>query len=187
MRRAVLAASVAVLSLMIGAGAVVAWACTPQPRSFAVTPAAAAAGSVASVVGQGVPAGSPVQVRWDDLQGRIIGSSTADERGQFQTSVTIPEGQPGVHAVVFSAGEPGQPSVVGVGRLAFKLSSPDGRALQPALDPWSSSGPTPNTQAAAARTMTTGFGILGLGLAVLAGASTLTVVGGRRRSRASAA
>lgn len=186
MKRASLVVGAASLNLLIGTGVVAAWACTPQPRSFSMKPEAAAAGSVASVVGQGVPAGSPVQVRWDDVRGQIIGSATADDRGQFQASVTIPQGAPGVHTVVFSAGDPNQPATTGVGRLAFKLGSADGPAER-AVAAWGSDGPA---NAGASGTghndLAVGIGILGFGTVALAGASALAVVG-RRRSRAGSA
>lgn len=185
----VVASAAGALMLIFSAGMVGAWACTPQPRSFAIAPAAAGAGSIATVVGQGVPAGSPVHVRWDGLKGEIIGSATADERGQFHASVTIPPARPGVHAVIFSAGPVTEPSVAGIGRLPFRLSPGDGQpASLPVLDPWAPETGTrsPAGHATADRDLAAGLGALGVGLATLAGGTALAVVGRRHRGRAGA-
>jgi hypothetical protein len=170
------------VGLLMGTG-VAAWACTPQPRSFAVTPGAAAAGSAAKVVGQGVPAGSSVEVRWDDLRGQIIGATTADSRGQFQASVTIPQGQPGVHTVIFSAGEPSK-ATSGVGRLTFNVQ-PAGSEAARAVDPWSSAAGSTGRSGSGGSNLPLGLGIAGAGMAALGGGSVLVAAGRRRRAGSS--
>lgn len=161
-----------------------AWACTPQPRSFSVAPDTATAKSIASVVGQGVPAGAPVEVHWNSLEGNVIGTATADDRGRFSLPVTVPDGPPGAYSIVFTArGANG--SVSGVGRLPFRLTSAaSGVAPAAPGKVWSAAGREPATApSGSGRGVAAGIGLMSLGLVTLAGGS-LAVIARRRRATA---
>lgn len=121
-RTAILAAGVlAVVPLSLGAAA---RACTPLPRSFGLIPKAASGAALAKAVGEGVAPRSPVEVRWDDVKGDLIGSAVADEKGQFSAMVAIPPAPRGAHIVLFRAQAVGTSELTTVGRLPFAVMSP---------------------------------------------------------------
>ncbi len=113
-----LTAAVLTLGPLFG---VAAWACTPLPRSFMITPAVASARQATNVVGQGLAPGTPVEILWNGRSNNVIGMATADERGRFSLPVTVPEGKPGSYAIVFMAGDAA--NALAVGRLPFRISS----------------------------------------------------------------
>jgi hypothetical protein len=159
-----------------------AYACTPQPRSFSISPKASEARASASVVGQGVSPGAPVQVRWDDLQGAVIGSTTADAQGQFTAPVTVPEAASGVHAVVFVAGDTNQPSLIEVGRMSFTVGPASTQLPAGAVDTWGSvtHGSTTAGGSGSGTYLAAGAGLMGVGVVALTGLATVATVRRRR-------
>lgn len=166
-------------ALLVAATA--AWACTPQPRSFAVSPSMAVAGSAASVVGQGVAPGEPVEVRWNRLDGGVIGTAVADERGRFRADVRIPEAAPGVYSVLFAAG--GQPSkATGVGRLAFEVAGSNGQRASSERPEFWSSQPETHRSNPNGNSLALGAGLASLGAVTLSAGATLAVLRRTRRN-----
>lgn len=164
-----------------------AWACTPSPRSFSVIPEVAAPGTQARVIGEGMPAGSPVEIRWNGIAGTLIGVTHADARGAFSATVSIPDAAPGIHAIVFNTGDDSR-AAVKVGRLAFQVASPaelaagtsGGIGPSKALGSVTNLGtPAGSHQSSAGRS--TGLALLGLGAAGLCVATLVTT---SRRHRA---
>lgn len=176
--RKILAVTALAGAVLVAVGT--AWACTPQPRSFAVNPDLAAPGQAAEVVGQGMPARSLVEVRWNDLQGAIIGSAFANDKGDFKASVTVPETRPGMYAVVFTADTGG----VAAGRLAFAVGTPGQRTPSDTPGLWDSPVGGAASPSGSGSGFMLGAGLLGLGLVALATGAATVCVGGRRRARA---
>lgn len=184
------AALVVVLPLLASVG----WACTPLPRSFLVAPDVAKARTTTKVTAQGLTPGTPVEVLWNGLEGKVIGSVTADDRGQFTLPVTVPDSAPGSYAIVFMARSSGGPAVVG--RLPFSLTSPAPAVLGAGDDRvggagartaiWGrDSGSGASAPSGANRELALGVGLSSLGLAALAGGTASLVVRRRRSLSAS--
>ena len=172
-----LASMLAVVPLTLGA---VAQACTPLPRSFGLIPKSASGAALAKAVGEGVAPRSPVEVRWDDVKGDLIGSAVADEKGQFSAMVAIPPAPPGAHAVLFRARAVGTSGLTTVGRLPFAVTSP-GELLPTATE----AGPSRVRMATAqpessGRGPTSGVLALVVGMVALSVGGTVAVVGRRR-------
>jgi len=60
---------------------------------------------------------TPVEVRWNSLEGEKIGASTADFNGNFAVSAKIPQAKPGIYFLVVRAGD------AGVVRSPFEVTS----------------------------------------------------------------
>lgn len=192
-RRAVAIGGGAVAAVVLGLASF-AWACTNFARIDAINPPADAARSEVTV--RGVVGGTdrPVELRWNALDGQVVGSARADASGHFSVRGTIPDAAPGVYSIIAVAGE------AGIGRVAFEVTAPAG--AEPAVSPvglggasgtdsrlWSgydagsrgldSPAGSPDTA------MRLGIGVLAVGLAgTFAG---VTVAAYRRRSPAASA
>lgn len=131
-----------------------AWACTDFTEITSITPSADPAAATAAVKGSGAPAGSVVELRWNALNGPVIGRATADATGAFATDAAIPDVPAGIYTVVASDGHSpiaGVPYEVGnlfaaqtgsatgpggSGELAFRAKSSPGLGA-PSSSPWS--------------------------------------------------
>lgn len=98
------------------AGASVAWSCTAQPRVFSVMPESGSVGTALSVTGEAVEAHTPIEIRWNQLDGEQVGAAVADANGRFAVAVKVPDVAPGIYAMVFA-----DPSG-GVGRMVFEVT-----------------------------------------------------------------
>jgi len=95
----------------------VAWACTSQPRIFALGSHDAPPGSDVRVSGQAVAPQGAVEVRWNGVEGPVLAQATADANGSFSVVARIPEATPGVYTIIAVAGG------TGVARSAFEVTS----------------------------------------------------------------
>lgn len=183
-------ASVGAAFVTIGLGlASMAWACTVQPRVFSVAPSSALPGGTATVNGEGVQAGAPVEVRWNALDGAAIGKATADREGRFAVPVTVPNAPAGVHSIVLVAGNAEGPFALsttglGVGRISFQVTSAGaaGAASSPPSGAWTSpsTGYTPPDRTGGGLPLGVGVGLAGLGLVTVFAGSTVVALRRRR-------
>jgi hypothetical protein len=183
---------------MLG-GASLAFACSGQVNMVGISPPAASAGTSVRVEGEGASlvvrasaqpaAASPaaVQLRWNSLDGPVVGTATPDATGHFATSLDVPATAPGVYSLVAVVDN------VGWGRAAIEVT-PANAALTPAPAPtaWATSG-TPATAhtgatagSASATAVAAGAGLLGVGLVALCAGFTVSVARRRRAASASA-
>ncbi len=188
-RRAAVMSGAAVAALVLGMASF-AWACTNFARIDAINPPADAARSDVTV--RGVIAGNnvPVELRWNALNGPVVGVANTDASGNFSVHGVIPDEPPGVYSILAVSNN------TGVGRVAFEVTAPAG--TQPAVSPvsvggangparglWSgySAGSHSLDSPAASPDMALrlGVGILGLGLV---GAFGGVAVAATRRRRA---
>ena len=187
-RAALLGGSV-VASVVFGVASL-AWACTNFARVDAINPPADAARSEVTVRGVVGGANTPVELRWNALNGPVVGAANADASGQFSVKGTVPQAEPGIYSIIAVAGE------AGVGRVAFEVTAPAGappavspvglngadgpsRGLWSGYDAGSSSLDSPASSPDLAIQL--GLGLLGVGLAgTLAGVAVATT---RRRAR----
>ena len=180
-RTGVVVAVVAALSMMGGSWA---WACTAVPTimvdavgSSASSRAPATQGSALIIRGNAVKPNAPVTVRWNAMDGPVIGVGTAGATGSFKIDGAVPATAPGVYYLV--AGIDG----VGVARTAFEVTGAAGevsdRATAP-IDLWPGS-PTGTASGGTGATMVLGLGLLGAGLVVVFGGVAVVTVG--RRSK----
>lgn len=110
--------AVFVLTALLSGVASVAWACTAQPRIVQLTPLAAAPGSDLSLQGDALAANAPVELRWNALDGQVIGTAVADDGGEFATTAVVPDAAPGVYAVIAVS------EAQAVARTAFEVTGP---------------------------------------------------------------
>lgn len=108
-----------------------AWACTPQARIVALSPTAAPVHSALTVRGEALVPMAPVEVRWDGVEGAVIGSGTADASGGFSSVVNVPEAKPGVHVIVAVVRAPRS---VYAARTTFEVTASAGDAVTTAAD-----------------------------------------------------
>ncbi|MGH2810050.1 MAG: hypothetical protein ACRDIA_04105, partial [Actinomycetota bacterium] len=160
-------------------------ACTAQTRVIALSPQAGPVGSQVVIKGEGVAAGSQVDIRWNGLDGAKLAEVGADASGYFSATVTIPASSSEVNFLMAVGSS-------GVARAPFTVttSAPAAETRQ-AADLWSGFGPSGDLgalDAAAGSTdnaipqaamMTT---VVGLGLGAFAFG---LAAGARRRRRAS--
>lgn len=73
-----------------------AWACGPQ-ADMRVQPTSGPAGSEATVQGAGFPENAPVEVRWEAINGQLLGTAQGPD---FSMAVTIPEVGEGTYTIV---------------------------------------------------------------------------------------
>ncbi|MCL0070075.1 hypothetical protein M1N85_05190 [Dehalococcoidia bacterium] len=64
-----------------------------------LSPATAVPGTTITVSGEHFPADERVLVRWDGIDGMLIGFATTDGAGKFETSLNIPRAAPGDHRI----------------------------------------------------------------------------------------
>jgi len=105
-------AAMAVLS-----AASLALACTGQTRILSITPQAGPPGTAVTLKGEAIVPGTPVEVRWNGLNGPGLANATAGPGGTFSAVVNVPEAAPGVYYLVVSAGE------TAVARNAFEVTA----------------------------------------------------------------
>lgn len=189
-RRAVAIGGGAVAAVVLGFASL-AWACTNFARVDAINPPADAARSEVTVRGVVGGVNTPVELRWNALNGQVVGEARADASGAFSVRGTIPDAAPGVYSIIAVAGESG------IGRVAFEVTAPAG--TQPVVSPvglggasgsdsrlWSGydagSGRLDSPAGESDWAMRLGIGVLAVGLAgTFAG---VTVAAHRRRSPA---
>lgn len=159
-----------------------AWACTSQPRIFALSSQEAPPGSEVRVTGQTVAPQGEVEVRWNDVEGPVLARTAADGTGSFSAVVRIPEARPGVYTILAVAGGEG------VARSALEVTQP-AAARTPADvsvpatagdSPWRTL-PEPGASAAPPASppvaFLLGLGTVAVGMAIL----SFAVVSGLRR------
>lgn len=97
------------------------WACTIQASIVGISPAAAPERTMVRVAGEGMAAGAHggrmVEVRWDGVNGALLGTGSIDTDGLFRANVVVPAAAPGVYSLVVVA------DGAGVGRGAFEVTS----------------------------------------------------------------
>ncbi|HSH58973.1 MAG TPA: hypothetical protein VK988_04895 [Acidimicrobiales bacterium] len=180
-RGAVVATSIVGLVLAMAS---VAWACTIQARIVAVTPGSGTERSALTVRGEGLGQSStgaplPVEIRWNALDGPVVGTAVADPSGNFSAEVTVPEAAPGVYSLLVVA------EGAGLGRTAFEVTpsavAPVPASPSPVADAWAgdSAGVASPDAPAAGLGLTVGVGMLAVGLVALF--SGFTVAVSRRR------
>ncbi len=127
--RAVLTAVVLLVAVVAGASA---WACVPQPMIASVQPRSSAApGAQVTVVGENF-SGSPVEIRWNGLQGPLLGTGNGPS---FAVPVTVPDEAPGLYLLTALSRQPGG-QVGDVARTSFQVQGAAGEAATaPAAQP----------------------------------------------------
>lgn len=178
-RRAVVATSI--VGLVLGMASV-AWACTIQAKIVAVTPGTGTERSTVTVRGEGLgqsERGVPVELRWNALNGPVVGTAVADPSGKFSTEVTVPEAAPGVYSLLVVA------EGAGLGRTAFEVTPSSAGSAQASSSSMANAwdrGPvgvaSPEAPGAGLG-LTIGAGMLAVGLVALF--SGFTVANSRRR------
>ena len=190
MRKAGAVGGVLIAAVVLGVASF-AWACTNFARVDAINPPADAPRSEVTVRGAGVGPNALVQLRWNALDGQVIGSAAADGNGGFSVKGLVPANAlPGVYSVIAVAGQ------TGVGRAAFEVTAPAGTTAVPALTGaggingadsglwkgFSSNGPGLDGTGSTNLPVELGFGILAVGLAALATGAAVATVRRRRLS-----
>lgn len=154
----------------------VAWACTAQPSILSVGPMSSAPNTEVTVTGRAVAAG-PVEVRWNALDGPMLAKVGADARGDFVTTITVPNARPGVYSIIAVAQN------TGVARMAFEVTPSSSGAEEAARAPrpaWAVGPVTPRSSPSSPG-LAVGSALLAAGLVTLfAGAATASVQ--RRRA-----
>jgi hypothetical protein len=103
-----------------------AWACTDFTRIDQVVPANQSPVPTAAVRGSGADAGALVQLRWNDVNGPVIGSARADATGAYDLTATLPADVPaGVYTLVASDGHHD------VGRAPYEVAAPSADPATP--------------------------------------------------------
>ena len=189
-RRAILAAATAAIAALGGSGAL-AWACTAEPM-ISVAALVAPDGAVTTVrPGQNVVvlpdsettvqvvnyadrAPGQVEIRWDSLDGPLVGRSD-----RLAVPVHIPSAEPGVHhlAALFRA-EDGR--VMSKASTAVRVAGPTSASD---LSAWGS--PVPASPSPQGTPLSAGFAILSVGLVTAVGAAAAMTI--RRKSQVSVA
>lgn len=120
--RTPLARAAAVALLLSMTGAATAWACVPQPTIVAVQPRASApAGGQVTVLGDNFD-GAPVEIRWNGLQGTLLGTGNGPS---FSIPITVPDDEPGLYVLTALSRQPGG-GVGGTARASFQIQAGDG-------------------------------------------------------------
>jgi len=113
-------------AMVMLSAASLALACTGQTRILSITPQAGSPATAITVKGEAIVPGTPVEIRWNGLNGAELANATAGPGGTFSAAVNVPEAAPGVYYLVVSAGE------TAVARNAFEVtesaSASNGRA-----------------------------------------------------------
>lgn len=162
------ASAVGVLVLL---GAAAAWACVPQPIISSVQPRASGqAGGQVTVVGDNFDQ-APVEIRWNGVQGPLLGTSNGPS---FSIPVTIPDDVEGLYVLTALSRQPGG-GVGGTARASFQLL---GAAADPAAIPDLTQEPDPPPVSSP------GIGVVaGVTLGVFAVGALTSVLGSRLRRR----
>ncbi len=105
-----------------------AWACTNFARVDAINPPLGATQSQVTLRGAGVAANAVVELRWNALDGQVIGQANSDAGGAFSVTGTVPDAAPGVYSIIAVSGQ------TGLGRAAFEtVAAPGTPSLRPAV------------------------------------------------------
>lgn len=147
-------AGVAVVLVLTAASA--AWACTGQPRIYGLSSTSGAAGTAVTMSGSGAVPNSPVEIRWNGVEGTKLAETTADGAGQFSAVVRVPSVAPGTYTLTAVSNGTVARHVFDVAGAASPASAPD-RGFAPAAS--------------------AGLGLIALGMAGLLGG----IVTSRRR------
>lgn len=116
-------ATVLALSLAAAIGAV--WACTGQSQFVGLSTRYGPPGTSVEVRGQALWGtygnGRPAvaEIRWNDLQGPVVGSAAADASGNFTTAIRVPDVSPGIYSLIIAVAEG---TNQGVARSAFEVT-----------------------------------------------------------------
>lgn len=84
--------------------AMAAWACT-NLATLNLSESSGAAGIEVDVTGSSFSTADnaqPVEIRWGGMDGEVLAEATPDSTGAIETTVTIPEADPGYHVLVAS-------------------------------------------------------------------------------------
>lgn len=154
-----------------------AWACTGQPRVFTVSQPAAAEGQAVEARGEATQANRPIAIRWNNLEGEVLGAGVTDATGAFAVPITLPKAAPGIYSVVLTGD-------TAAGRTTIEITAPgdaDGvRATAPDA-PWSRPGPELAQPGQFGREATVGALFLSIGMVGLFVAFAVAASGRRRR------
>lgn len=173
------------VTMVVAAGAVSgflsvsgqAWACTPQARIVAASPAVGPPLSASSVRGEAVTPEAPVEIRWNGVKGPVVGTALADKQGAFTAAVAVPDVAPGVYTLVAVAG------TAGLTRTAFEVTAATAPAVVSAApsNVWSSGSGSgiEASDSGSSSGAVMGVGLLAFGLVGVVGG--FAVVAGRRR------
>lgn len=117
-----------------------AWACVPQPTITSVQPRASGpAGAEVTVAGENFEDG-PVELRWNEVQGPLLGESDGPA---FSIPVTVPDDPEGLYVLIALSRQAGG-GVGATARTSFLVGEPaaPSATTQPAKD----SEPAPPAQ-----------------------------------------
>jgi len=85
-----------------------AWACTVQAPIIGVSPAAAPERALVTVAGSrmvlGADGNRQVEIRWQSVDGPVLGTGDVDADGRFSAEVAVPTAAPGIHSLVAVTG-----------------------------------------------------------------------------------
>lgn len=120
---------VAVVSFLMAAAvaglAVGASACVPQPLLSVEPRASGPSGTQLTVRARDVP-GMNSEIRWNGAEGPVL--ATAESKRDFSVSVTVPDVEPGLYALVV-IGRYTEGGVAGTGRAAFLVTDGNGTSV----------------------------------------------------------
>ncbi len=99
-------------------GASTAWACVPQPLITLSPQASGPRGSRVTVDGLAIE--GPVEIRWDAVDGPLLGKAMGPT---FSAEVTIPEASEGLHAIIVAERRP-DGGLGSTGRASYEVTAP---------------------------------------------------------------
>ena len=117
--------------------ATIVFACTYIPHLYAISPRVGVPGTDMTLQGNAATTTHPVTLRWNGVNGPVLGTATPDGQGNFQTTVKVPDVAPGTYFVVADSG--GRD----VARAAFEVTGAGnaaGAPLAPAVAPDATAG-----------------------------------------------
>jgi hypothetical protein len=176
---------------LVFAGALIAWACTNLATVSPDKPAAEpddtltiTGQSFAPVQGQGHSgtSASPVAIRFNSLEGQVLGTATPNAAGDFTATIRVPKVDPGQYVLVATQTQEGGPAFGTPARVAITVLGPGG---QPAPAQAAPVGRAPISIAPVAKNSSVGLVLLAvigvLAVALLAGGAAAFVAEARRR------
>lgn len=133
-RRAAIGATIGAALMLVFATVV--FACTYIPHLYAISPRAAAPGTDLTLKGTAATTAHVVTLRWNGVNGPVLGTAMPDVQGNFQATVKVPDVTPGAYFVVADSG--GRD----VARAAFEVTGTGSAAAPeaPAVAPDSVAG-----------------------------------------------
>lgn len=154
-----------------------AWACTPQPQVVATSAESGQPGRAVMIRGEAVAPAGAVELRWNAVQGPVIGSAVADASGRFSSEVRIPEAAAGVHTILVVAGGNG------VGRTPFEVTPTSASPAKKGAAGWADRSAYPASSEGGR--FAVGAAVLGAGAAALSSGAAFAALH-RRKELASA-